>query len=152
MNSTHPSQTQIDTLLSAAHEASKNAYAPYSHYHVGAALLFSNGNNIAASNIENVSYGLSLCAETVAIASAHSQGNMSDIIAIGLAGGAPNEAGKAILTDKAVTPCGRCRQMIKEVADMSGIDTHIYCLHRTGHIHYRLSDILPDAFGPDNLS
>jgi len=141
----------IETLLTAAHEASINAYAPYSNYHVGAALLLENGEIVRGSNFENASYGMTLCAETVVIANANSQGKLGDIVAIAVAGGEPDQHGKAKLSDKALTPCGRCRQIIKEVVDVSGIDTPIYCLHSGGYIRYTLSEILPDAFGPKNL-
>lgn len=143
--------SNIDILLDAAHDASINAYAPYSHYHVGAALLLDNGEIITGSNFENASYGMTLCAETVAIASANSQAKMKNIVAIAVAGGAPDSDGRAILTAKAVTPCGRCRQIIKEVADVTGIDTPIYCRYEGGYKNYTLSEILPDAFGPKNL-
>lgn len=142
----------IEETLQAAHEASINAYAPYSGYHVGAAVLLDDGSIITGSNFENASYGLSLCAETVAIASASSQSKLKHIIAIALAGGKPDKAGKAILHEKADTPCGRCRQIIKEVSDVTAIDTPIYCLHDGGYIRYTLSEILPDAFGPNNLA
>ncbi len=142
----------IEEILQAAHDASSNAYAPYSSYHVGAALLLDDGSIITGSNFENASYGLSLCAETVAIASANSQSKLKHITAIALAGGKPDHSGKAILDEKASTPCGRCRQIIKEVSDVTNIDTPIYCLHVGGYSRYTLSEILPDAFGPKNLA
>lgn len=141
----------IQKLLNAAHDASINAYAPYSGYHVGAALLLDNGDIITGSNFENASYGMTLCAETVAIASASSQAKMKNIIAIAVAGGVPDRDGKCALIQSAVTPCGRCRQIIKEVADVTGIDTPIYCLYDGGYTIYTLSELLPDAFGPKNL-
>lgn len=142
----------IEEILQAAHDASSNAYAPYSSYHVGAAVLLDDGSIITGSNFENASYGLSLCAETVAIASANSQSKLKHITAIALAGGKPDNSGKAILDEKASTPCGRCRQIIKEVSDVTDIDTPIYCLHAGGYSRYTLSEILPDAFGPKNLA
>lgn len=147
----------IRQMLEAAHDASVYAYAPYSNYHVGAAVLLDDGSIMTGSNFENASYGLSLCAESVAIASANSQGKMKNIIAIAIAGGKPNKAdqngtGKAILTEKAAMPCGRCRQIIKEVADVTLIDTPIYCLYDGGYKNYTLSEILPDAFGPNTLA
>lgn len=152
----------IRQMLEAAHDASVFAYAPYSNYHVGAAVLLDDGSIMTGSNFENASYGLSLCAESVAIASANSQGKMKNIIAIAIAGGKPDKAGpdkavqngmgKAILTEKAAMPCGRCRQIIKEVADVTLIDTPIYCLYDGGYRSYTLSEILPDAFGPNTLA
>lgn len=145
-------KSDIEILCHAAHDASINAYAPYSRYHVGAALLLDDGEIITGSNFENASYGMTLCAETVAIASANSRAKLKNIIAIAVAGGMPDANGKAILTQDAITPCGRCRQIIKEVADVSAIDTPIYCLHDSGYKAYKLSQILPDAFGPKNLT
>lgn len=152
----------IEPTLRAAHDASVYAYAPYSAYHVGAAVLLDDGSIITGSNFENASYGLSLCAESVAIASANSQGRMKNIIAIAIAGGKPDKvdpntagtdkAGKAILSDKAAAPCGRCRQIIKEVADVTSRDTPIYCLHDGGYTRHTISEMLPDAFGPTNLA
>lgn len=146
------SSQMIQSILDAAHDASINAYAPYSGYHVGAALLLDDGEIITGSNFENASYGMTLCAETVAIAAANSQSKMKNIIAIAVAGGVPDDSGKAKLADNAVTPCGRCRQIIKEVADVTQIDTPIYCLFDGGYKFYILSEILPDAFGPKNLA
>ncbi len=144
--------TPIETTLQAAHDASCNAYAPYSGYHVGAAVLLDDGTIITGSNFENASYGLSLCAETVAIASANSQSKLKHIIAIALAGGKPDQSGRAVLNEIADTPCGRCRQIIKEVSDATNIDTPIYCLHQSGYRRYSVSEILPDAFGPNTLA
>lgn len=142
----------IKQTLQAAHDASMNAYAPYSGYHVGAAVLLDDGSIIKGSNYENASYGLSLCAETVAITSANSQSKMKNIIAIALAGGSPDDKGKAKLNERAATPCGRCRQIIKEVADVTSLDTPIYCLHEGGYTRYTISEILPHSFGPNNLA
>jgi cytidine deaminase len=134
-------------LVAAARDAARHAYAPYSHYHVGAALLMTGGDIITAANVENASYGLSLCAETAAIAKAASEGRMADIAQIAVAGGMAAMAGTA----GAVTPCGRCRQFIKEAADVSGRDIPVHCAHRGGYDTYLLSELLPHAFGPSNL-
>jgi len=146
--------SQIDELLKAAHDSSARAYAPYSNYSVGAAVLCKGGELITGSNVENASYGLSLCAETIAITSANNAGKMRDIVAIGIAGGPPakNKPNKAILSANPVTPCGRCRQIIKEVADITDVDIDIYSLHESGYTHYTISQLLPDAFGPNNIS
>lgn len=127
------------------------AYAPYSNFHVGAALLMSNGKVVTGSNFENASYGMSLCAETVAIAKANSDGQLRDIIAIAVVGGPANPDGGATLEVQAVTPCGRCRQIIKEVADLTVRDLPIYCVNADGYDTHLLSELLPLGFGPANL-
>jgi cytidine deaminase len=141
----------ITRLLDAAKAAAKNAYAPYSVFHVGAALQLDTGHIVTAANFENASYGLSLCAETVAIAKASSDGQLSNITAIAIAGGPAKADMSADLGLDPVTPCGRCRQIIKEVADLTETDIPIYCAHKKGYTTYRLSELLPHAFGPANL-
>ncbi|RZM21926.1 MAG: cytidine deaminase, partial [Sphingomonas sp.] len=79
---------QATQLVAAARDASKNAHAPYSRFAVGAAVLLDDGTIITGANFENASYGLSLCAETVAIATASAAGRLRDIVAIGVIGGA----------------------------------------------------------------
>lgn len=124
----------------------QNAYAPYSGYHVGAALLLDNGDIVRGANFENASYGMTLCAETVAIAKANSDGQLQQIIAIAIAGGPKGKIGS-----DAVTPCGRCRQIIKEVADLTVRDIPVYCAHDGGYDTHFLSNLLPHAFGPASL-
>jgi cytidine deaminase len=135
-------------LIKAAIAASDFAYAPYSDFHVGAALLLDDGSIVTGSNFENASYGMTLCAETVAIAKANSDGQLKQIIAIAVAGG---PAGKVGLAADAITPCGRCRQIIKEVADLTHIDIPVYCARADGFDTYTLSQLLPNGFGPANL-
>jgi cytidine deaminase len=141
----------VDRLVAAAKLAAKNAYAPYSGFHVGAALQLDNGQIITGSNFENASYGLSLCAETVAIAKASSDGLMSKITALAIAGGPALFDMSADIGPEPVTPCGRCRQVIKEVADLNETDIPVHCVHSKGHVTYRLSELLPHAFGPASL-
>jgi cytidine deaminase len=102
---------QATQLVAAARDASKNAHAPYSRFAVGAAVLLDDGTVITGANFENASYGLSLCAETVAIATASAAGRLRDIVAIGVIGGAMDADGRATGTSP-VSPCGRCRQVI----------------------------------------
>jgi cytidine deaminase len=135
-----------EQLVAAAIAATRHAYAPYSQYHVGAALLLNNGEIVTGANFENSSYGMTLCAETVAIAKANSDGQMRQIIAIAVAGGL-----EGVIGEKAITPCGRCRQIIKEVADEVAIDLPIYCAHADGYDTHLLSELLPHGFGPANL-
>ncbi|MFO7937314.1 MAG: cytidine deaminase [Kiritimatiellia bacterium] len=93
----------IECLIVSAREAAESAYCPYSEYPVGAALLGTDGEVYTGCNVENVSYGLSICAERVAVFNAVSCG-CRDFDALALAGG----------KEKAATPCGACRQVLAE--------------------------------------
>ena len=135
-------------LVQAAIDAAKTAYAPYSNFHVGAALLLDNGEIVTGSNFENASYGMTLCAETVAIAKANSDGQLRAIREIAVAGGLAGQVGTGA---DPITPCGRCRQIIKEVADLTDTDIPVHCAHATGHTTFRLSELLPHGFGPASL-
>ena len=138
-------------LIEHALEAARNAHAPYSKFAVGAALLLDDGTIIPGTNFENASYGLSLCAETVALASANVAGRLRDVVAIGIVGGAISAVG--IEGDAPIYPCGRCRQILNEAADMGQRDITIYCASADGAImrRHRLSELLPHAFGPGDL-
>jgi cytidine deaminase len=140
-----------EALVKAAIKAASQAYAPYSRYHVGAALLLSDGSVVTGANFENASYGMTLCAETVAIAKANSDGQLKQIVAIAVAGGPGAADGSASIGTEPITPCGRCRQIIKEVADLVEIDLPVHCAHAGGFVTYRLSELLPHGFGPANL-
>lgn len=139
------------TLIAAAREAARNAHAPYSNFAVGAALLMTDGSIVTGTNFENASYGLSLCAETVATARANAEGKLRQIVAVGIVGGMMR-GGVAHGTD-AIRPCGRCRQILNEAAQMSGRDLTIYCAgaEGDGFETHLLSDLLPHAFGPADL-
>ncbi len=126
-----------EALLGKAREAAQAAYAPYSGFAVGAALLFDDGAVIAAANVENASYGLSLCAETLAVASAMSDGRRGGLVGVAVAG--PGEA--------AIIPCGRCRQVLSELAQIDGSDPMVISADK----QWRLSQLLPEAFGPADL-
>ena len=143
---------QARRLVEAAREAAVHAHAPYSRFAVGAALLMSDGSLVVGANVENASYGLSLCAETVAVATARAQGRLAEIVAIGVIGGAMDAAGRATGTTP-VSPCGRCRQVLNEAAQMGGRDLPVHCGAAEGEAvaSYRLSQLLPDAFGPADL-
>ena len=135
-------------LVQAAIDAAKTAYAPYSNFHVGAALLLDNNEIVTGSNFENASYGMTLCAETVAISKANSDGQLHAIREIAVAGGLAGHVGAGA---DPITPCGRCRQIIKEVADLTDTDIPVHCAHATGYTTFRLSELLPHGFGPANL-
>lgn len=142
----------VTRLIEAARAASRHAHAPYSRFAVGAALLMADGGIVTGANVENASYGLSLCAETVAIATASAQGRIAEIVAIGVIGGAMDADGRATGTTP-VSPCGRCRQVINEAAQMGHRDLPVHCGAAEGDAvrSYRLSELLPDAFGPADL-
>lgn len=123
-------------LISAASTVRAQAYAPYSGFSVGAALRALDGTLYVGVNVENASYGLAICAERNAIAHA-------------VACGAREFVAIAVVTQNGVTPCGACRQVLAEfgpnmlviVADAAG-----------NQRRYRLSELLPDAFVPQQLA
>lgn len=146
------SMDEATLLVARARAAARHAHAPYSRFAVGAAVLLTDGTIVTGANVENASYGLSLCAETVAIATVAAQGRLAEVVAVGVIGGAMDAAGHATGTDP-VRPCGRCRQVINEAAQMGGRDVAVHCAGAQGEAvaSYRLSQLLPDAFGPADL-
>jgi cytidine deaminase len=138
-------------LIDAAAAAARHAYAPYSRFAVGAAVLLTDGSIIVGTNFENASYGLSLCAETVALASANAAGRFRDVVAIGVIGGTMTAGG--IEGDAAIRPCGRCRQILNEAAQLGGRDIVVHCASADGAVIERhlVSELLPYAFGPADL-
>lgn len=141
-----------DSLIAAASTASAQAYAPYSRFHVGAALGFADGTVVTGANVENASYGLALCAETSAVAQAMNGGARGGLIAVAVIGGEADASGAAVPGAAPVTPCGRCRQVLNELAQLGGTDPLIWCVGADGVLELRLSQLLPHAFGPANLS
>ena len=138
-------------LITAARNAARYAHAPYSHFGVGAALRLADGSIITGCNFENASYGLTLCAETVALASANAQGHIRDVRAIAVIGGALIDG---IPTGTSpVAPCGRCRQVISEAAQLGGHDIAVHCAGAQGEevVTHAISELLPFAFGPRDL-
>ena len=139
-------------LIETARKAAGFAHAPYSRFGVGAAILMDDGSIVTGTNFENASYGLSLCAETVALAKANSEGKLRKVLEIGVIGGMQDDAG-ALTGADIVRPCGRCRQILNEAAQLAGRDILIHCSSGDG-AHYdtlKLSDLLPHAFGPADL-
>ncbi len=122
-------------LTQTAIIAAKEAYAPYSNYHVGAALLTSEGIIYTGCNVENASYGATICAERTAVFKAVSEGQRQ-FIAI------------AVATKNSGSPCGLCRQVLREFsADLTIIVTDFQ-----GHSRiFTLTELLPESFGPENL-
>jgi cytidine deaminase len=139
------------TLIAAARAVSANAYAPYSGFGVGAAVLLSDGSIVTGCNFENASYGMTLCAETVALATVNALGKLREVREIAVIGGALKDG--VISGSDAVRPCGRCRQIIYEASMLSGADVLIHCASADGSEveAHRISDLLPFAFGPADL-
>ena len=135
-----------EALIAAAREAAARAYAPYSGFRVGAALAFADGAVVTGSNVENASYGLSLCAETAAVALAMNAGRRGGLVAVAVIG---DTAGAS---QAPVTPCGRCRQVLGELAQLGGTDPVIWCAGGGEVLELRLSALLPHAFGPATLA
>ncbi|MCJ2185425.1 cytidine deaminase [Novosphingobium beihaiensis] len=140
-------ESKRDALIAAAREAAAGAYAPYSNFHVGAALLLADGSVVTGANVENASYGLALCAETVAVGKILSTVEQGTLEAVAVTGGAPGAPGEG----PTVTPCGRCRQVLNEIAQLGGTNPVIWCDGADGVLELRLSELLPHAFGPANL-
>lgn len=133
----------IKELIQTALDARKNAYAPYSHYQVGAALLSSDGTIYSGCNIENASYGATNCAERTAFFSAVSEGER-DFLAIAITGGLEGEE----ISDYAV-PCGICRQIMQEFC---GDDFQVIVAKSTEDFRqYPFSEILPFGFDGDKI-
>jgi cytidine deaminase len=137
-------------LFEAARGARTRAYAPYSGFRVGAALLFNDGRIVTGANAENASYGLSLCAETAAVVVAMNTGRRGGLRAVAVVGG-PEPAGERA-GERAVTPCGRCRQVLAELAQLDGGDPLVLWVDGTSIGGLRLSALLPVAFGPASFS
>lgn len=134
----------MEDLIAAARDAATRAYAPYSKFQVGAALRLTDGSIVTGANVENASYGLSLCAETVAIAKIANDGRLGEVVEVAVT---------ALASDVPVYPCGRCRQILNEAASLGGRDLVIHCTAGSGPAveTVSLSKLLPNAFGPDSL-
>ena len=135
---------RIEQLITAAKQARSYAYAPYSGYLVGAALLTKQDEIITGCNIENAAYGPSNCAERTAFFKAVSEGK-SDFTAIAIVGGLRESAGEY------ATPCGVCRQVMREFCD-PGNFVVIVAKDENSYKLFSLAELLPEAFGPDNLA
>lgn len=128
---------ELEDLIAAARAARKNAYAPYSHYAVGAAVLTDTGKTFTGCNVENAAYPTGLCAERVAIFKAVSEGERN-FVAI------------AVVTSNAGPPCGSCRQVLSEFADDSTLI--VLAAARGRRLRkYTMRQILPSRFGPEQL-
>jgi cytidine deaminase len=134
-------------LVTRASEQRKHAYAPYSQFTVGSAARARDRAIYVGSNMENISYGLTMCAEVGALSAAVAAGNFA-IEAIAVVGGHQGQQG-----DLLVTPCGRCRQLILEAAHVVGGALQVLsCSGDLEHIVVTpIEELIPLGFGPLSL-
>ena len=132
----------INQMRDAAEAAMSNAYCRYSKFPVGAAVLSDDGEIFAGCNVENASYGLTICAERNAIFQAVAKGALSKTLQL-----------KALVvvtpTEKLTPPCGACRQVIYEFCEEADADIFIFGANNADS--FKLSMLLPDAFGPKDV-
>ena len=135
-------------LINEAKSSMTNAYAPYSHFHVGAAVLLENGKIIKGNNQENASYPTGLCAERVAVFSAGANFPGIKIKAIAIAASSDN-----FDVDKPVAPCGSCRQVIAEYEHLFKENIRIIMSGESGKILVAesIGSLLPFQFNSDDL-
>ena len=142
MHLTTLTESQQQALLQAARAAQRKAYAPYSHYPVGAAVLDDLGRIHAGCNVENAAYPEGLCAEASALSAMVLAGSTRARAVLVVGNGGKNHSAWT-------TPCGGCRQKLRE---FGAPDLPILCANDldTGPI-YTLAQLLPEGFGPDHL-
>ena len=131
-----PETELYPSLIDAALQVRQRAYAPYSHYKVGAALLTASGQVYLGCNVENAAYPTSMCAERVAIYKAVSEGEQQFTAIV-------------VATENGGTPCGSCRQVLAEF----GLDTVVLIVDGQGVVRQETTVrvLLPGAFGPEDL-
>lgn len=131
---------KINKMSKVAQKMMGKAYAPYSNYHVGVCVEAEDGSLFGGCNIENASYGITLCAECVAISALVAAGKkrIKSLLVMGCG-------------DELCTPCGRCRQLIREFA---ALDAPIYLCDKKGRLQetVTLEQLLPKSFGPSHLN
>jgi cytidine deaminase len=132
------SQHELEKLISAAREASRNAYCPYSRFAVGAAVLDEHDRVFTGCNVENASFGLTICAERNAVFQA-------------IGAGARQIKAVAVYTptDEATAPCGACRQVLFEFGPAASV---LCACAGQAPLLFNLAELLPSAFGPISLS
>ena len=142
MNTEH-NKNRTKELLDLAQKATAMAYAPYSNFHVGAALLTEKGNVYSGCNVENASYGLTICAERNAIFSAvNSEGPEMKIMKM-----------VVITSDNSVaSPCGACRQVIAEFSNIENQKAEIMFNNKEGLICKKIDELLPYSFESGSLT
>ncbi len=131
MNAAVPAGPAVDweALRAAAAEAAQRAYAPYSSFRVGAAGLTHDGRVVVGCNVENASYGLTLCAECGLVSAVHAGGG-GRLVAVAVS----DPDGRVL------SPCGRCRQLLYEAGGSELVVNEV-----------RMAELLPGAFGPEDL-
>lgn len=137
-------ETLIEDLIKTATEQLQFSYTPYSHFKVGAALLAEDGKIYTGCNIENAAYTPTNCAERTAFFKAVSEG-VRRFRAIAIVGGM-----NGVVSDY-TAPCGVCRQVMMEFCDPKTFQIILSAMDGQYKI-YRLEELLPDGFGPNNLS
>lgn len=134
MNPANPTEALLDDLYAQASLAAQHSYSPYSHFRVGAALLLSNGQTVVGTNVESVSYGLTICAERAAIVAAVSRFGPQIRI---------QAAAVANLNHAPSPPCGACRQLLAEFIEP---DAPVVFPVGEGRSVLAFSELLPLAF------
>ena len=124
-----------EALLSAAREAAEQAHCPYSNFHVGAAVRCSDGTVVTGCNVENASYGLTICAERVSLFSCVAQGLQPLELAVSCVDAQNNTSLSSRM------PCGACRQVMQELLPNNAI------VHIDGVGQRRINQLLPEGFG-----
>jgi cytidine deaminase len=126
-----------DRLIETARAAQRRAYCPYSHYQVGAALEAEDGTVFSGCNVENASYGLTICAERAAVCTA-------------VSAGARRFRRIVVATDSEppAPPCGACRQVLAEF----GLELEVEAIGSTRSKRWTMRELLPDAFTKEQLS
>ena len=127
-----------ESLLKAAREAAQKAHCPYSNFHVGAAVRCKDGTVVSGCNVENASYGLTICAERVALFSCMAQGLQPLEMAVSCVDALEDAPTRSRM------PCGACRQVMQELM------TSQATIHIDGFGARRLAQLLPDAFSLDS--
>lgn len=133
----------IKNLMDKAQQARENAYAPYSHFRVGAALLLSSGEIVTGNNQENAAYPSGLCAERVAVFSAGANFPVDNILALAITARSENQP-----TTEAIAPCGACRQSLAEYEQKQKSPIATYFMGESGDIIKvdSIADLLPLGF------
>lgn len=127
-----------EALLAAAREAAEQAHCPYSNFHVGAAVRCTDGTVVTGCNVENASYGLTICAERVSLFNCVAQGLQPLELAVSCVDAQNNTSLSSRM------PCGACRQVMQELLPNNAI------VHIDGVDSRRLKELLPDAFSLDS--
>ena len=135
----------VKKLIIASLEARNYSYSPYSEYSVGAALLCKSGRIAIGANIENASYGATVCAERTAFFKAVSEGER-EFEAIAIAGGMHGEE-----PTEYAYPCGICRQVMREFCNSKKFKVFVV-KSEDDYEEYTLEELLPKSFGPENIA